>query len=42
MKVRDFMTRAVVTTTPDATLKAAAESLATHRISGLPVIDDCP
>lgn len=40
MKVRDVMTTAVVTTTPETPLKVAAESLTTHGISGLPVLAD--
>src|SRR5579875_3420852 len=39
MKVRDVMTREVVTIAPSATLGEAAAPMARHRISGLPVID---
>jgi CBS domain-containing protein len=39
MKVRDLMTRDVVTVTPETTLKDAAALLVRHRISGLPVVD---
>jgi len=39
MKVRDVMTKDVVSIRPFATLKEAAELLVQHRISGLPVVD---
>jgi CBS domain-containing protein len=39
MKVKDVMTREVVTVSPDALLKEAAILLVEHRISGLPVVD---
>ncbi len=39
MKVREVMTTAVVTTTPDESLKSAALALARNGISGLPVVD---
>jgi CBS domain-containing protein len=39
MKVREVMTTEVVTTTPDVLLKNAALELATHRISGMPVLN---
>jgi CBS domain-containing protein len=40
MKVRDVMTAAVRTVSPDATLKEVAAMLAEHGISGMPVVDD--
>ena len=40
MKVRDLMTRDVVTVTPETSLKEAASLLAAKRISGMPVVDD--
>jgi CBS domain-containing protein len=40
MKVRDLMTRDVVTVTPATTLKDAAALLVERRISGMPVVDD--
>ena len=39
MKVRDLMTRDVVTVTAETTLKDAAALLVRHRISGVPVVD---
>ncbi len=39
MPVEDFMTRRVVTITPDTTLLAAARLMLEHRIGGLPVLD---
>ena len=39
MKIRDLMTKEVVAIEPGATLKDAAALLASHRISGLPVVD---
>jgi CBS domain-containing protein len=39
MKVKEAMTATVVTTSPDASLKEAAEILAEHAIGGLPVLD---
>ena len=39
MRVEDFMTRRVVTITPDTTLLAAARLMLEHRIGGLPVVD---
>jgi CBS domain-containing protein len=39
MKVSDAMTRDLVTTTPETTLKDAAGELVRHRVSGLPVVD---
>ena len=39
MKVKDVMTRDVVTVNAGATLKHAAKLLVEHRISGLPVVD---
>lgn len=40
MKVEDVMTRNVITVTPQSSLKAVAEILASKRISGVPVVDD--
>ncbi|MGH3013428.1 MAG: CBS domain-containing protein [Gaiellaceae bacterium] len=40
MKLADAMTRNVVTVSPQTPLKEAAELLAQHRISGLPVVDE--
>jgi CBS domain-containing protein len=40
MKVRDVMTKDVLTTSPEATLKEVAALLAEHGISGLPVVDE--
>ena len=39
MQVKDFMTRGVVTITPDTTLLAAAKLMLEHRVGGLPVLD---
>jgi CBS domain-containing protein len=39
VRVEDFMTRRVVTITPDATLLAAAKLMLEHRVGGLPVLD---
>lgn len=39
MQVKDFMTRRVVTITPDTTLLAAAKLMLEHRVGGLPVLD---
>jgi CBS domain-containing protein len=38
-RVEDFMTRRVVTITPDTTLLAAARLMLEHRVGGLPVMD---
>jgi CBS domain-containing protein len=40
MRVDEVMTREVVTVAPDTPLKAASSLFLTHRISGLPVVDD--
>lgn len=40
MKVRDIMTKDVITVEPGASLKDAARLLVEHRISGLPVVAD--
>ena len=40
MRVKDLMTKDVLTVRPSMPLKEAAAMLAEHRISGLPVIDD--
>jgi CBS domain-containing protein len=39
MRVQDFMTRQVVTITPDTTLLGAARLMLEHRVGGLPVLD---
>jgi CBS domain-containing protein len=39
VQVKDFMTRRVVTITPDTTLLAAAKLMLEHRVGGLPVLD---
>lgn len=40
MKVRDLMTKNVVSVTPESTLRAAASLLAEKRISGMPVVNE--
>lgn len=40
MKVEELMTRDVITVAPQSLLKAVAETLARHRISGVPVVDN--
>ena len=40
MRVKDLMTRDVLTVRAETTLKEAAALLAERRISGLPVVDD--
>jgi CBS domain-containing protein len=40
MKIRDVMTRDVISVRPEASLKHAAGLLVDNRISGLPVVDD--
>ncbi len=40
MKVHEAMTVDVLTVTPESTLKEAAVRMATHGISGMPVVDD--
>jgi CBS domain-containing protein len=39
VRVENFMTRRVVTITPDTTLLAAAKLMLEHRVGGLPVLD---
>ena len=39
MRVEDFMTRRVITITPDTTLLAAAKLMLEHRVGGFPVVD---
>jgi CBS domain-containing protein len=39
VQVKDFMTRRVMTITPDTTLLAAAKLMLEHRVGGLPVLD---
>jgi acetoin utilization protein AcuB len=40
LKVRDFMTRTVVSVTPDATIEEAARLMHDRDVSGLPVVKD--
>lgn len=40
MKVKDIMTREVITVKEDQTKQQAARLMAEHRISGLPVVND--
>lgn len=40
MKVEDVMTKNAITVAPGSPLKEVAQTLARHRISGLPVVDD--
>jgi CBS domain-containing protein len=40
MRVEEVMTREVITAMPETSLKAVAETLATKRISGIPVVED--
>jgi CBS domain-containing protein len=40
MKARDVMVSPVITTKPSASVKEVAHILLTHRISGVPVVDD--
>jgi CBS domain-containing protein len=40
MKVEDVMTENVIALGPETPVKAVAETLASHRISGVPVVDD--
>ena len=39
MRIEDFMTRRVVTVTPDTSILAAAKLMLENHISGLPVVD---
>ena len=39
MRVADFMTRRVITVTPDTSILMAAKLMLEHKISGLPVVD---
>ncbi|HEX2154878.1 MAG TPA: CBS domain-containing protein [Acidimicrobiia bacterium] len=39
VKVRDVMTRDVITITPDTALKEAAVTMTRHHVSGLPVVE---
>jgi CBS domain-containing protein len=39
LRVRDIMTTDVVTLPPDATIEEAEQCFATHRVSGVPVVD---
>ncbi|HDK16450.1 MAG TPA: CBS domain-containing protein [Nitrospirae bacterium] len=39
LKARDFMTRDVVTVSPEATVEELAKLLSEHQISGAPVVD---
>lgn len=40
LKVKDFMTRDVITINPDATVEALARLLIEHKFSGVPVVDE--
>ncbi|MBK5307161.1 MAG: CBS domain-containing protein [Frankiaceae bacterium] len=40
MRAPDFMTRPVITVSPDATVKEAARLLVRHGVSAVPVVDD--
>jgi len=40
VKVKEIMTRDVVTTTPDADLKTVASIMAERKIGGLPVVEN--
>ena len=40
LKVKDFMTKDIITVTPDAEVVKAAKILLEKRINGLPVVDD--
>lgn len=40
MKISDIMTEKVITVTKDDTVEKCANLLATHTLSGLPVVDD--
>jgi CBS domain-containing protein len=40
MKVREIMTREVVTTNPSATVAQVARLMLDHHLSGLPIVDD--
>jgi CBS domain-containing protein len=39
VRVEDFMTRGVVTITPDTALLVAAKLMLDHRVGGLPVLN---
>jgi len=40
LKIRELMTKKVITTTPDTTIEGAALLMRAKRIGGLPVVDD--
>jgi CBS domain-containing protein len=40
MRVEEVMTRDVITVRPETTIQEAAALMVTHRVSGLPVVDD--
>jgi len=40
MLAKDIMTTKLITVTPEATIKEAAELMIEHNISGLPVVED--
>ena len=40
MRARELMSTPVITVRPEATLKEVAEQMATHRVSGVPVVDE--
>jgi len=39
MKVRDVMTRSIVTVSPDASIKEVAELMQKHNVGAIPVVD---
>jgi acetoin utilization protein AcuB len=39
IRIREIMTREVITTTPDTPIEDAANLMVTHKIGGLPVVD---
>jgi acetoin utilization protein AcuB len=40
LQVKEIMTKDVITTTPDAPMEDAARLMVTHKIGGLPVVDE--
>lgn len=40
MKIKDIMTRDVITVTRETTIKEVARLLVSHKVSGLPVVDE--
>jgi len=41
LHIDEIMTSEVITTTPDAPIEDAARLMVTHKIGGLPVVDEC-